>query len=45
MRGINSLSNKSNTFLRYAKVYDVLNADKDYKKESIYIDSLINKFN
>jgi len=44
MRGINSHSNKSNTFLRYAKVYDVLNADKDYKKESIYIDSLINKF-
>jgi len=44
MRGINSLSKKSNTFLRYAKIYDVLNADKDYKKESIYIDYLINKF-
>ena len=44
MRGINSLSNKNNTFLRYAKIYDVLNADKDYKKESIYIDSLVNKF-
>jgi len=44
MPGINSRSDKSNTFLRYAKIYDVLNSDKDYKEESKYIDSLINKF-
>ena len=40
----NSRSDQSNTFLRYAKIYDVLNSDKDYKEESKYIDSLINKF-
>ena len=44
MPGTNSRSDKSNTFLRYAKVYDVLNSDKDYKEESKYIDYLINKF-
>ena len=41
MPGTNSRSDKSNTFLRYAKVYDVLNSDKDYKEESKYIDYYI----
>ena len=40
MPGINSRSDKSNTFLRYAKIYDVLNSDKDYKEESKYYDQL-----
>ena len=42
MQGTNSVANKNNTFLKYAKFYDVLYSDKDYKEESHYIDSLIN---
>jgi 2-polyprenyl-3-methyl-5-hydroxy-6-metoxy-1,4-benzoquinol methylase len=44
MAGTNSDTEKSNTFLKYAKFYDLLYSDKDYKAESQYIDSLINKF-
>lgn len=34
-----------NNFVEYAKFYDLFNASKDYAKESMYVDSLIKKFN
>jgi predicted TPR repeat methyltransferase len=35
----------NNNFKEYAKYYDVFNSEKDYVKESSYIDSIIKEFN
>ena len=44
MAGSKSGTNRNSTFLKYAKFYDMLYSDKDYKEESKFIDALINKF-